>query len=97
MEEAAADELIASPRHPYTKALLAAVPVLGEKKKQLQTIPGIVPSPCDFPPGCRFCDRCSAAVPDPCREQVPPLTGTDGHLTACHLITAGKEAADGTD
>ncbi len=88
-EEGPARELIDSPRHPYTKALLAAVPVLGGSRKKLQTIPGIVPSPAAFPPGCRFCGRCTSALPV-CRREVPEFVQLDnGCRTACHLYTGG--------
>ncbi len=91
-EEGPARELIDSPRHPYTKALLAAVPVLGGSRQKLQTIPGIVPSPADFPPGCRFCGRCAEALPV-CRTDVPEFVQQDnGCRTACHLYTGGAEA-----
>lgn len=94
VEEGLAKDLIDHPAHPYTKALLAAVPVLGEKNKQLQTIPGIVPSPADFPAGCRFCDRCSVAAQLPenefaqCRDQVPGFTEISAdtlHYAACRF------------
>ena len=86
VEEATARDLITSPAHPYTKALLAAVPVLGEKKKQLQTIPGIVPAPGEFPEGCRFCDRCSIARSF-CKTTLPPLLRiADQHFCACHAV-----------
>jgi oligopeptide/dipeptide ABC transporter ATP-binding protein len=58
VEEASADKLIEAPCHPYTQALLSAVPKLGHSKEALATIPGIVPSPANFPPGCRFFGRC---------------------------------------
>ncbi len=85
VEEGSAKELIERPEHPYTKALLAAVPVLGDRKKKLETIPGIVPSPCDFPPGCRFCGRCSISLPV-CRTDVPEMTGIPDHRAACHRL-----------
>ncbi len=88
VETAPVRELMERPRHPYTKALLKAVPVLGGEKGKLSTIPGTVPMPSDFPPGCRFCDRCSE-VPEGtelCRETVPPLREiTPDHLCACHF------------
>ena len=88
VEEAPAQDLISSPAHPYTKALLAAVPVLGEKKKELQTIPGIVPAPGDFPEGCRFCDRCSCAMPC-CKTILPPWVPIrKQHFCACHTVVA---------
>ncbi len=59
VETAPAEELINSPQHPYTRALLAAVPQLGKSGKSLNTIPGTVPMPKDFPAGCRFATRCS--------------------------------------
>ncbi len=86
VEEAGTTELLKNPRHPYTKALLAAVPVLGGKNKQLKTIPGMVPSPADFPRGCRFSGRCSAeqAV---CRTLVPQMQECSrGHFCACHEV-----------
>lgn len=61
VESAAAAEVITSPQHPYTRALLAAVPQLGRSEKSLNTIPGTVPMPKDFPAGCRFAARCSCA------------------------------------
>jgi len=94
VEEGPTQELIANPRHPYTRALLNAVPVLGEKEKMLRTIPGIVPSPCDFPAGCRFSDRCEygkarcEADYERCKTKRPELraAGGNGHACACHFF-----------
>ena len=87
VECAPVPELIAHPRHPYTRALLAAVPVLGGRTGKLVTIPGQVPSPADFPAGCRFCGRCQEQTPEVfelCREQVPPAVEVSaGHLCSC--------------
>ena len=89
VETAPVRELMEHPAHPYTKALLKAVPVLGGERRELSTIPGSVPQPADFPAGCRFCGRCSvfAGTPQaPCRETVPmPKEITPGHFCACHL------------
>ena len=86
VEEATARDLISSPCHPYTKALLAAVPVLGEKKKELQTIPGIVPAPGEFPEGCRFSDRCSVVLPC-CKKTLPPqIRLGEQHFCSCHAV-----------
>ena len=85
-------DLIDSPVHPYTRALLAAVPVLGEEKGRLSTIPGSVPLPAEYPAGCRFCtrcERCNAAAPEQrkrCRDEVPRLQEiAPKHFCACHL------------
>ena len=90
--------LIDSPVHPYTRALLAAVPVLGEKSSRLSTIPGSVPLPAEYPAGCRFCTRCglcasaSAEAQRRCREEVPALRETaPGHFCACHLAEKPEE------
>ena len=86
-------ELIDSPEHPYTRSLLAAVPVLGEDSGRLSTIPGSVPLPAEFPAGCRFstrCERCFRASPEEqkrCREEIPVLRECgNGHFCACHLM-----------
>ena len=92
-------ELIDSPEHPYTRALLAAVPVLGGDSGRLSTIPGSVPLPAEFPAGCRFstrCERCLQASPAErkrCRDEVPALRECrNGHFCACHL--AAKTEAE---
>ncbi len=92
-------ELIDSPEHPYTRALLAAVPVLGGDNGRLSTIPGSVPLPAEFPAGCRFstrCGRCLHASPAErkrCRDEVPALRECrNGHFCACHL--AAKTEAE---
>jgi oligopeptide transport system ATP-binding protein len=80
VEEGPAGQVFGAPRHPYTRALLAAVPGTGAKAPPLE---GDVPSPIAPPPGCRFHTRCphTRAV---CREQVPLLDGA-AHRAACHL------------
>ena len=87
VERAPVQELISFPRHPYTRALLAAVPELGGDSRRLVTIPGQVPAPADFPAGCRFCTRCGA-IPKGCearcREMVPPaVEAAPGHRVSC--------------
>ena len=72
VESARAEALFSSPAHPYTRALLRAVPRLGEKSERLETIPGRVPSIADYPAGCRFCGRCPLAKPG-CAEKCPEL------------------------
>ena len=97
VEYATARELVEQPKHPYTLALLRAVPHLGGESGRLSTIPGHVPPPEHFPAGCRFSDRCElCAQLDPesqrrCRE-VPPESRvlSPGHRCACHFAGDGR-------
>ncbi len=83
VEQAPVDELFARPRHPYTQALLRAMPALGQRRERLETIPGQVPSLTSLPPGCAFRERCSRQV-EACAAVVPPLEERDpGHRVAC--------------
>jgi oligopeptide/dipeptide ABC transporter ATP-binding protein len=90
VESAPTSELLNNPRHPYTHALLRAVPKLGHRGETLQTIPGNVPTPSNFPAGCRFYGRCEhcASLPEDkqklCREQVPGWDSVDDdHFCRC--------------
>jgi len=86
MELASRDELYANPRHPYTQALISAVPVIDpDSKRQRIVLPGDVPSPIHPPPGCPFHPRCPIAE-ERCRTEVPLLRELGpGHNAACHL------------
>ena len=81
--------LFSNPRHPYTQALLSAVPTIDRKKRAKQKrilIPGEPPDPVNLPAGCRFANRCAIAQ-DICRS-VDPILKLDitGHQTACHFV-----------
>ena len=78
VEIAPARELVASPRHPYTKALLAAVPTLSSGGGKKLLLDGDVPSPIDPPPGCPFHPRCPRAR-ERCRTERPLLEGCGGN------------------
>lgn len=83
VESAPTSELWASPKHPYTRALLAAVPDPA-RRKQAAPISGDLPSPHNPPSGCRFHTRCSLAT-DLCREKAPDYTlFGKNHAVACH-------------
>ncbi|MEE4263459.1 MAG: dipeptide ABC transporter ATP-binding protein [Desulfobacteraceae bacterium] len=86
VELAPSAELYKNPLHPYTEALLSAVPIPDPaiKKKRI-TLKGDVPSPIDPPEGCRFHPRCPYRF-DPCDKATPELTQVGGdHIVACHL------------
>ncbi len=80
------ESIYENPKHPYTVALLAAVPVPDPKtKREKIVLPGDVPSPVNPPTGCRFHTRCKYAI-DVCREEEPRLTDRGGgHVAACFL------------
>jgi oligopeptide/dipeptide ABC transporter ATP-binding protein len=86
VELAETASLFANPQHPYTVALLSAVPVPDPKIARKRIIlSGDVPSPVDPPPGCRFHTRCPLAM-ERCRSEVPPMKEVaPGHFAACHL------------
>jgi peptide/nickel transport system ATP-binding protein/oligopeptide transport system ATP-binding protein len=85
VESAPCDELFAEPRHPYTQALLAAVPVPSTERRPRRILPGDPPSALSPPPGCHLHPRCAHAQ-DICRRERPELSFADnGHAAACHL------------
>jgi peptide/nickel transport system permease protein len=83
-ETGAIAQVVGEPRHHYTRGLLSAVLSLEENQARLTQIKGVVPSPADFSPGCRFSDRCPAAQAI-CHEQAPAQSGDAGHAFACHF------------
>ncbi|MEV1009520.1 oligopeptide/dipeptide ABC transporter ATP-binding protein [Streptomyces sp. NPDC049881] len=97
VEEAPSDALYADPRHPYTRALMSAVPVpdpVVEETRERILLRGDLPSPAAPPAGCRFHTRCPWRQPERCDTERPALTDMgDGHRVACHYAA---EIAAGT-
>ncbi len=86
VEEATVNDLFATPTHPYTEGLMAAVPRLDLIGSRLQTIPGTVPLPSAWPVGCRFRERCAHAF-DRCATEEPALVQIGPmHRARCHLV-----------
>ncbi|WP_342404514.1 dipeptide ABC transporter ATP-binding protein [Brevibacillus sp. FSL K6-2834] len=86
VELAERDELFANPRHPYTEALLSAVPIPDPtQRKERIVLQGDLPNPANPPSGCHFHTRCPY-VQDVCRQTAPTLTeGAAGHFVSCHF------------
>ena len=86
VERTATKRIFSRPLHPYTVGLLNSLPgARGHKKKRLDAIPGVVPSPLALPSGCRFRDRCPKAA-GMCAEAEPELVAKDqGHAVACYF------------
>ena len=83
-------ELFAAPRHPYTQALLSAIPKLGQSGVHYVKLKGEVPTPIDLPTGCVFHGRCRY-TDDRCRSEVPRLRQLDsGTRVACHGVEEGR-------
>jgi oligopeptide transport system ATP-binding protein len=94
VEIASSQDIYRHPLHPYTEALLSAIPVPDPKTKIKRIIlPGDVPSPVDPPRGCRFHPRCPKRF-DPCDGAPPPLLeAAPGHWVACYLHTTQRGGA----
>ncbi|KHD87100.1 MAG: peptide ABC transporter ATP-binding protein [Bdellovibrio sp. ArHS] len=87
VEVASRDELFSNPQHPYTQALISAIPRVGQGKKMMKkSLSGEVPSPINPPSGCAFHPRCPHKM-DVCATQTPVLDGQDSHKKACWLTT----------
>ena len=87
VEIADRDELFRNPQHPYTQALIGAIPRVGQgKKKMKKSLGGEVPSPINPPSGCAFHPRCPHKM-DICSQQMPVLEGAGTHQKACFLKT----------
>ncbi len=98
VEYAGVHDIFSDPLHPYTRGLFESMPVLGETKKRLNTIPGAVPNPAQVPTGCAFHPRCKDWDYDlRCKSQVPALLEVkQGHWAACWHVSGysrGKPTA----
>jgi oligopeptide/dipeptide ABC transporter ATP-binding protein len=88
------DPLFTQPLHPYTQALLSAIPIPDpELKRERVVLQGDVPSPAAPPSGCRFHTRCPAVMPICSQVDPPMLEVRPRHWVACHLYPQGIEAA----
>ena len=89
VELATSDELFANPLHPYTQALLSAIPIPDpkvERKRERIVLQGSVKSPINLPDNCRFCTRCNQCTAE-CEMAVPPLREVKpGHFVACARV-----------
>ncbi len=92
VEEGDAAAIIENPKHPYTQALISAIPVPGVERKKRQILKGELPSPAKPPPGCPFHTRCPYAMPI-CKEIFPDMKPAEGRNVACHLMDVGKKKA----
>lgn len=91
VEEADVIRLFEQPAHPYTEGLLKSVPSLEEEQKRLYSIRGNVPSPDEWPKGCKFAPRCEKAW-EKCRQAEPELLEiAPGHRVRCFLHESGEE------
>jgi peptide/nickel transport system ATP-binding protein len=93
IEVGSVDALFESPAHPYTRSLLAAVPVISEAEQALKPtdpiVEGEIPSPANQPSGCAFHTRCPRAFA-PCDKRLPPYLRVDAdHFARCHLLSPG--------
>ena len=85
-----ADSLFGNPLHPYTRALLSAIPRLGADPAKRERLEGEIPSPIHLPEGCVFHGRCRHANAR-CREEIPvAFEAGPGHLVACHGVEEGR-------
>lgn len=84
VEEAPVKDLFATPRHPYTKGLLTCIPKMDDERETLDVIKGMVPSPSDFPQGCRFHPRCPCAQ-ERCTKEEPPMRVIGASKVSCHF------------
>ncbi|WP_150461494.1 ABC transporter ATP-binding protein [Nesterenkonia ebinurensis] len=95
VESGPVKEVLATPRHPYTQALLDSAPHMGDTRDRLESIPGIVPTPDQWDQGCRFRSRCPLAT-EQC-EQRPPKVEEDDRASMCwhidRLVARQQEAA----
>lgn len=91
VEEAACDQLFANPLHPYTSGLLKCIPRIDDTREILDTIDGQVPTPANFPTGCRFHPRCPHAM-ELCTRIAPEPADLGDHIVACHLYVKKDDA-----
>jgi oligopeptide/dipeptide ABC transporter ATP-binding protein len=96
VEIGGAEQVYTRPTHPYTEALLSAIPVpdpIEQRRRERIVLKGDIPSPFNPPSGCRFHTRCPYAMEVCAVEDPPPFTTADGTTVWCHLHTAGPELA----
>jgi oligopeptide/dipeptide ABC transporter ATP-binding protein len=89
VESGTVHEVLLEPRAPYTMGLLESIPTVQKRGGRLSAIHGVVPSPFNLPPACRFEPRCPFAW-ERCKTVIPALypVGTSGRLARCHLHTS---------
>jgi len=91
VEVAPTETLFDTPRHPYTQLLLAAIPRVGQGRREAAVPAGDLPSPLAPPPGCTFHPRCALAA-EVCRHEVPELRSLpDGAAVACHAVNGAAQ------
>ena len=97
MEMGTVEQVILDPLHPYTKALIAAVPVPDPKSARAEVvIKGEIPSPINPPSGCRFHTRCQNVKGEICRGAIPKLVDNgNGHMVACYWFSEETESSTG--
>ena len=93
VEAADKKALFTAPRHPYTQGLLASLPKLDETRDKLDSIPGAIPLPKNFPVGCRFSTRCAYAK-ERCAAEEPSYCDVNGSLVKCWRYADEKKEED---
>ena len=92
IEEGSRFDILGEARHPYTRGLLLSLPALASHGERLAEIPGVVPPPDEWPPGCRFSTRCGRVF-EPCTSQVPAVSEISGtHRSRCFAVAREIES-----